>query len=98
MAEVLETLMLISFGFSWPMNIVKSLKTRSTKGKSLTFMILIEIGYACGIIAKILRYAGAVDKGLWIFSFAVYVLNFLMVGTDMILYFINHTRETHKHA
>ena len=98
MAEVLETLMLISFGFSWPMNIVKSLKTRSTKGKSLSFMILIEIGYACGIIAKLLRYTSAADRGLWIFSFVVYVLNFLMVGTDMILYFINRARETHKHA
>ena len=34
-AEILETLMIISFGISWPLNILKSYRSRTTKGKSL---------------------------------------------------------------
>ena len=44
-AKVLEAIMLILFGISWPFNLMKSIKTRSTKGKSLLFLVLIEVGY-----------------------------------------------------
>lgn len=93
-AEILEIMMLISFGFSWPLNILKSIRTRSTKGKSLWFLILIDSGYVCGIIAKVLRFSTTQDKALWVFALCVYILNFTMVSGDMILYFINKRRET----
>ena len=86
MAEILEALMVISFGFSWPMNIMKSLRTKSTKGKSLMFLLLIEFGYVCGIISKLV-------SGNITYVFIFYVLNFLMVGTDIFLYFRNRKLE-----
>lgn len=39
MAEIFEILMIISFGVSWPMIVIKSFKARTTKGKSLTFLL-----------------------------------------------------------
>ena len=86
MAEILEALMVISFGFSWPMNIMKSLRTKSTKGKSLMFLLLIEFGYVCGIISKLV-------SGNITYVFIFYVLNLLMVGTDIFLYFRNRKLE-----
>ena len=47
MSELLEIFMIVSFGFSWPMNVIKSWKARTTKGKSLAFLILIFFGYIC---------------------------------------------------
>ena len=35
MAEILEIIMIVSFGASWPMNVMKSYKARTAKGKSL---------------------------------------------------------------
>ena len=46
--------MLVCFGASWPFSIIKSLRSKSTKGKSLMFMMLIELGYVFGIIHKLL--------------------------------------------
>lgn len=37
--ELCEILMLVSFGFSWPFNAIKSYKARTTKGKSLPFLV-----------------------------------------------------------
>ena len=38
MAEILEVIMIVSFGASWPLNVIKSYKARTTKGKSLAFI------------------------------------------------------------
>ena len=59
MSELLEIFMIVSFGFSWPMNVIKSWRARTTKGKSLGFLIMICIGYVCGIASKIIgRFCG----------------------------------------
>ena len=36
--EICEMIMIISFGVSWPLNVIKSYKARTTKGKSLAFL------------------------------------------------------------
>ena len=41
MSEILEITMIVSFGASWPLNVMKSWKSRTTKGKSLPFLLLI---------------------------------------------------------
>lgn len=82
--ELMEVCMIVAFGFSWPMNVIKSYKSRTTKGKSLSFLILIFSGYICGIIGKLLS-----PTFKWYVLF-FYVLNFLMVGIDLILYFRNY--------
>ena len=76
--SIFEALMLACFGAAWPMNIAKSLRTKSTKGKSLAFLMVVEIGYVAGITHKILYSQDIV--------MLLYIINFLMVGTDMTLY------------
>ena len=56
LASILETLMIVSFGISWPLSIVRSYRSRSTKGKSLMFSCFICFGYICGIISKCLYF------------------------------------------
>ncbi len=86
MSEILEAAMIICFGISWPMNIIKSLKTKTTKGKSLIFLIFIFVGYIAGVSSKLV-------SGNITYVFAFYVLNLVMVGIDMVLYYFNHKRD-----
>ena len=89
MPEILEIIMILCFGASWPFNVVKSYRARTAKGKSLLFLILIEVGYIAGIAAKLANpvYMAAFGEKWYVLFF--YVLNFTMVGMDMILYFRN---------
>ena len=41
MAEIFETLMLVCFGLSWPISVVKSYKACTAQGKSLMFELAI---------------------------------------------------------
>lgn len=91
MVEILEAIMLICFGCSWPLNLAKSIRTKSTKGKSLFFLILIDIGYIAGMASKIINPDFAWESKWWVFM--LYCLNFSMVTADLILYFINKHRE-----
>ena len=82
---IFEFLMLFCFGFSWPFAILKSLKSRSTKGNSLMFMLLVELGYVFGIIHKVLYNFNWVT---W-----VYVVLFFLVAADVFLYWRNRRYE-----
>ena len=87
MSEILEIIMVVSFGISWPLNVIKSYQARSTKGKSLWFLMLIFFGYICGIASKL-----TADSYKWYVLF-FYVLNFIMVGIDLLLYWRNYRLE-----
>ena len=87
MAEILEITMLICFGMSWPLNVVKSIKVRTTKGKSLLFLIFILVGYVAGIASKFVNPLFDFSEKWYVLFF--YVLNFVMVATDTVLYFRN---------
>ena len=88
--SILEAGMMIAFGFSWPMNVIKSYKVRTTKGKSLAFLILILLGYIVGITAKFINpdYMANIGK-LW-YVVTIYIINFIMVFTDLMLYIRNY--------
>ena len=43
-ASILEAAMVICFGLSWPLSIIRSVRSKSTQGKSLPFMCFIAIG------------------------------------------------------
>ena len=90
MSELFEILMIVSFGVSWPLNVIKSFKAKTTKGKSLGFLILIFTGYIFGITSKLL-----LDSFKWYVMF-FYVLNLIMVGADLVMYFINYRRDKAK--
>ena len=83
-AEILEIIMIVSFGASWPLNVMKSYKARTTKGKSLAFLLLISFGYVCGIASKLM-----LASFKWYVLF-FYVLNLFMVLCDVAIYFRNY--------
>ena len=89
MSVFFETIMLICFGLSWPISVWKSWTSRTAKGKSVFFAYAIIIGYICGILGKIT--AGNVNYVL-----ALYVLNTLMVTTDVILYYRNRKLDLQR--
>lgn len=91
MAELFESLMVISFGLSWPMNIIRAYKGRTAKGTSLLFLICIEFGYISSIIWKLLTgdmqafFTGDFTK----YGCFFYLLNALMVAIAIFIYFRN---------
>ncbi len=89
MAELLEITMIVSFGASWPLNVIKSYRARTARGKSLAFLCLIFFGYIAGIASKLVNpvYMAAIGEKWYVLFF--YVLNLVMVGADLILYFRN---------
>ena len=89
MAELFEIIMVVSFGASWPFNVIKSYKARTTKGKSLLFLCLIFFGYIAGIISKFVNEAYMADFAHKWYVLIFYILNFLMVGADLVLYVRN---------
>ncbi len=86
MVTILESVMLICFGISWPVSVYKSWTSKSTKGKSLIFIFAIIIGYIAGITGKILG-------GQLNYVLALYILNLTFVSVDLALYFVNKHRE-----
>ena len=96
MSELLEIIMIVSFGISWPMNVVKSIKARTTKGKSLAFLLLILFGYICGIASKFMNevyMASFADK--W-YVVVFYILNLCMVSADLCVYIRNYKLDQAK--
>ena len=75
--SIFEIGMLVGFGFAWPSNIYKSIKSRTAAGRSILFQFAVLAGYICGIIHKIL-YSND-------FVLYLYILNFVMVSIDTCL-------------
>ena len=82
MSSVLETIMLVCFGFSWPLNLIKNYKAQTAKGASLPFILLIIPGYIAGICAKLI--SGNINYVL-----IAYILNLVMVSLNLVVYFRN---------
>ena len=89
MSEILEIIMIVSFGMSWPANVLKSYKARTAKGKSLSFLCLIFFGYIAGIASKFANeaYMASFSEKWYVLFF--YFLNMFMVGLDIFMYFRN---------
>lgn len=77
--DILESLMLICFGSSWPFAIIRSWRSKSTAGVSIVFLSLILLGYVFGITCKLLQQP---DPVIWLYG-----INSAMIFTEMILYF-----------
>ncbi|MDF2543900.1 MAG: hypothetical protein K0S47_3618 [Herbinix sp.] len=91
MSELFEAVMVICFGISWPVSISKSYSSRTAKGKSLFFMIMILTGYGFGITSKLV-------SGKLTYVFVFYIINFIMVFIDILLYFRNRRLDLAKEA
>ncbi len=86
MGSIFEVAMLICFGLSWPISIRKSIISRTTKGKSIAFEYFVWLGYAFGVIGKLL----APQKS---YVLIPYLLNLIMVSIDIALYARNKKLE-----
>ncbi|MBQ3108640.1 MAG: hypothetical protein IJC67_03400 [Clostridia bacterium] len=96
MSEIFEIIMVVSFGASWPFNVAKSIKSRSAKGKSLGFLLLIFFGYIAGIISKFMNDAYMAQFSQKWYVLIFYFLNLTMVGMDIILYFRNRALDRER--
>lgn len=88
-AHVFETLMLVCFGFSWPLNVIKAYKAGTTKGTSLPFIILIITGYVCGITAKFVNHQ-------FNYVLGVYFINLIIVMGNVAVYFRNRKLDKER--
>ena len=82
MGSILETVMLVCFGFSWPLNVIKAHRAKTAKGTSLPFILLIIAGYIAGISAKLIT--GQINYVL-----IAYILNLSIVSLNVVVYFRN---------
>ena len=83
---MLEAVMLICFGFSWPLSLMKNIKARSAKNMSLPFISLIIFGYVAGITAKFINQK-------FNYVLVIYFLNLLIVSLNVPVYFINRRTD-----
>ena len=82
MGSILETVMLVCFGFSWPLNVMKAYKAKTAKGTSLSFILLIVAGYIAGITAKVIT-----DQINYVLI--AYIVNLAIVSLNIVIYFRN---------
>lgn len=82
MGSILETAMLVCFGFSWPLNVMKAYKAKTAKGTSLPFILLIVAGYIAGITAKVIT-----DQINYVLI--AYIVNLAIVSMNIVIYFRN---------
>ena len=87
MENLLEVLMVVCFGISWPLNIVKAWKARTAKGTSVLFYFFIWIGYIFGLAAKAVKLSGGVSTPFYVWFF--YILNEVMVTAGILIYYRN---------
>ena len=84
--QIFEFIMLACFGLSWPISVYKSIKSKSTQGKSIVFIIAIIIGYISGIIGKIVNHQLT-------YVLIIYCFNLIVVSIDLVLFFTNRKNE-----
>jgi hypothetical protein len=78
--------MLVTFGLAWPANILNTLRVKSSRGRSPTFLWLVAAGYVLGLGAKVARS----DLDYVVFF---YLVNLLMVSCDCFLYYHFRRRD-----
>lgn len=98
MAELLEIIMIVSFGASWPLNVLKSYRARTAKGKSVAFLLLILFGYVAGITSKLVNEAYMAQFAEKWYVLFFYCLNFVMVSADLAMYIRNRRLDAAREA
>ena len=89
--EILEAVMVLCFGISWPMNIRKNIKARTAKAMSLGFYCTLTFGYMVGIAAKFIAHNIS-------YVLVVYIINLVMVSSNIFIYFRNKRIDMEEEA
>ena len=87
MADVFELFMIVCFGVSWPLNIIKAWKARTAKGSSVPFYFLILVGYLFGIASKVIKLRRGIATPGYVWFF--YILNSVIVTLGILVWFRN---------
>lgn len=77
--SIFELLFFVLVACAWPISMLRMLRNKSTKGKSVLFSGILLLGYVFGIGHK---FVYDLD---WVV--AVYFLNVLLIAADTIIYF-----------
>lgn len=80
--KILEIVMLVCFGISWPIAAVKTWRIRTAKNLSVLFYFLILMGYLAGIAAKFASNDVT-------FVLTAYIINAVMVFLNILIYYRN---------
>ena len=91
MSQILETIMLVCFGCSWPVSVIRNIRAGTAKSMSLGFILLIIAGYVAGIAAKVASHS-------YTYVLAVYLFNLLAVSANLAVYFINRAADRRSEA
>ena len=86
---IFEVGMLLCFAAAWPANIYKAYRARTTLGTSLPFMLIVELGYVCGMANKLIN-----DDINYVMAF--YIFDFVLVMIGIIVYFRNMAGDKAK--
>ena len=89
MATILESVMLICFGCSWPMSLMTNIRAKSAKGMNLWFYVTILVGYLAGITAKLVAHNIT-------YVLAIYIINLIFVFSNIVVYFRNRKFDKEK--
>ena len=81
-SSIMEAMMIVCFGISWPLSLYKSIVSRTAKGKSLSFECFIWLGYIFGLCGKLV-------SGNITYVILLYIINLVMVSLDILVYFRN---------
>ena len=85
-SKIFEAVMMVCFGVSWPLSILRTYRVKNPAGKSIAFLWLIIVGYISGIVSKIV--GGNID---WVIG--LYAINAAMVATDLALVYFYRARN-----
>ncbi len=86
--SIFEMVMLICFGVAWPSSIYKSYVSRTSRGKSLFFLLIVMAGYVSGILHKVFY---SLD---WVIL--LYLVNGCMILVDIMLHMRNSALDRRR--
>lgn len=84
--SVYELFFFVFIAFAWPISITRMIRRKSTRGKSLFFSGIVLLGYAFGILHKLLYSPD------WVIF--VYILDFTLVAADIAVFL--YVRKTYE--
>ena len=86
MNDFFEALMLVCFGLSWQISLIKNIKAHTAKNMSFRFTLLIILGYLAGISAKLM--SRTIN-----YVFVIYIINLVVVCMNLVVYFVNKSYD-----
>lgn len=85
MYEIFEVAMLLCFGSSWPVAVLKAYRSRTAKGVSIFSSLLILCGYLFGIIYKLLSGQVSYVLIFYFFNFFIVLIHCILIYRNLMI-------------